>query len=126
MMPNIEQPFRLNWASFGAGEGRGGDGSDYTIFVSDLASDVSDFMLQEIFRSHYPSVKGAKVVTNRTTGRSKGYDFVRFGDVNEQTRAMTEMNWMLCSTKAMRIGPATTKKTGGDQQYPTKASYQTT
>ncbi|KAJ6825374.1 uncharacterized protein M6B38_375825 [Iris pallida] len=126
MMPNIEQPFRLNWASFGAGERRGDDGSDYTIFVGDLASDVSDYMLQETFRSHYPSVKGAKVVTDRTTGRSKGYGFVRFGDVNEQTRAMTEMNGMLCSTRAMRTGPATTKKTVGDQQYPTKASYQTT
>ncbi|KAJ6849235.1 uncharacterized protein M6B38_269600 [Iris pallida] len=128
MMPNIEQPFRLNWASFGAGEkrGRGDDGSDYTIFVGDLASDVSDYMLQETFRTHYPSVKGAKVVTDRMTGRSKGYGFVRFGDANEQTRAMTEMNGMFCSTRAMRIGPAATKKTGDDQQYQTKASYQTT
>ncbi|XP_073008524.1 polyadenylate-binding protein RBP45-like isoform X1 [Typha latifolia] len=117
MMPNAEQTFRLNWAN--AGEKRD-DTPDYTIFVGDLASDVTDYMLQETFRSRYPSVKGAKVVTDKVTGHSKGYGFVRFGDATEQTRAMTEMNGMFCSTRPMRIGPATTKKTVGAQQ---KASY---
>ncbi|KAK1281238.1 Polyadenylate-binding protein RBP45 [Acorus gramineus] len=120
MMPNTEQPFRLNWASFGVGEKRPDDGTDYPIFVGDLASDVTDYMLQETFRSRFPSVRGAKVVTDRITGRSKGYGFVRFGDANEQTRAITEMNGVFCSTRPMRIGPATTKKNVGAQQYTSK------
>uniref|UniRef100_A0A5B6ZF58 Putative polyadenylate-binding protein RBP45-like n=1 Tax=Davidia involucrata TaxID=16924 RepID=A0A5B6ZF58_DAVIN len=124
-MPNSEQNFRLNWATLGAGERRADDTPDYTIFVGDLAADVSDYMLQETFRAHYSSVKGAKVVTDRITGRSKGYGFVRFGDESEQTRAMTEMNGVPCSTRPMRIGPAATKKpvVDGGQQYQ-KASYQ--
>lgn len=113
MMPNVEQVFRLNWAS--AGEKRD-DTPDFTIFVGDLAADVTDYILQETFRSHYATVKGAKVVTDRITGRSKGYGFVRFGDANEQTRAMNEMNGMFCSTRPMRIGPATSKRTMGAQQ----------
>ncbi|XP_043688123.1 polyadenylate-binding protein RBP45 isoform X1 [Telopea speciosissima] len=124
-MPNIEQNFRLNWATFSSGERRQDDGSDFPIFVGDLAADVTDYMLQETFRSHYPSVKGAKVVTDRATGRSKGYGFVRFGDESEQIRAMTEMTGMFCSTRQMRIGPATTKKTVGGQQQ-SKPSYQST
>ncbi|XP_068638750.1 polyadenylate-binding protein RBP45-like [Aristolochia californica] len=123
-MPNVEQNFRLNWASFGVGERRPDDSADFPIFVGDLASDVTDYMLQETFRGHYPSVKGAKVVTDRTTGRSKGYGFVRFGDESEQLRAMTEMNGMFCSTRPMRIGPATTKKNVTSQQFASKASYQ--
>ncbi|OVA06612.1 RNA recognition motif domain [Macleaya cordata] len=129
LMPNVEQNFRLNWASFGSGEKRQDDGADFTIFVGDLASDVTDYTLQETFRSHYTSVKGAKVVTDRTTGRSKGYGFVRFGDENEQMRAMTEMNGMFCSTRPMRIGPASNKKTiGGQQQHQQhpKAAYPST
>lgn len=110
-MPNAEQTFRLNWAAYGAGEKRSDESNDFTIFVGDLAADVTDYMLQETFRSHYPSVRGAKVVIDRITGRSKGYGFVRFGDASEQTRAMTEMNGIFCSTRPMRIGPATTKKT---------------
>lgn len=117
-MPNGEQNFRLNWATLGAGERRTDDSPDYTIFVGDLAADVTDYLLQETFKPHYSSVKGAKVVTDRTTGRSKGYGFVRFGDETEQMRAMSEMNGALCSTRPMRIGPAATKKPiGGGQQY---------
>ncbi|CAI9295247.1 unnamed protein product [Lactuca saligna] len=113
LMPSAEQNFRLNWATLGAGERRNDDTPDYTIFVGDLAADVSDYILQETFKTVYPSVKGAKVVTDRTTGRSKGYGFVRFGEESEQVRAMSEMNGVLCSSRPMRIGPAATKSGGG-------------
>ncbi|KAH9651656.1 polyadenylate-binding protein RBP45C [Citrus sinensis] len=116
-MPSTEQNFRLNWATYGAGERRRDDGPDFTIFVGGLAADVTDYMLQETFRAVYSSVKGAKVVTDRTTGRSKGYGFVRFGNESEQLRSMTEMNGVLCSTRRMRIGPAATKKPATGQQY---------
>lgn len=122
LMPNTEQNFRLNWATLGAGERRPDDGPEYTIFVGDLAADVTDYTLQETFRVVYHSVKGAKVVTDRTTGRSKGYGFVRFGDESEQLRAMNEMNGQYCSTRPMRVGPAANKKPVGGQQYQ-KAPY---
>ncbi|KAK6121404.1 hypothetical protein DH2020_044854 [Rehmannia glutinosa] len=67
-------------------------GSDSSIFVGDLATDVTDALLHDTFASRYPSVKGAKVVVDSNTGRSKGYGFVRFGDENEKSRAMAEMN----------------------------------
>ncbi|XP_024966392.1 polyadenylate-binding protein RBP45-like [Cynara cardunculus var. scolymus] len=120
LMPSTEQNFRLNWATLGAGERRNDDTPDYTIFVGDLAADVSDYILQETFKAVYPSIKGAKVVTDRTTGRSKGYGFVRFGDESEQVRAMSEMNGVLCSSRPMRIGPAATKSgaAGGMQKAP--------
>ncbi|KAL2483964.1 Polyadenylate-binding protein RBP45B [Forsythia ovata] len=121
LMPNVEQTFRLNWASMGAGEKRD-DTAEYTIFVGDLAADVTDYMLQETFRANYSSVRGAKMVTDRVTGHTKGYGFVRFGDESEQLRAMTEMNGRLCSTRPMRVGPAANKQKVGGQ---TKASYQT-
>ncbi|AAD46037.1 Contains 3 PF/00076 RNA recognition motif domains. EST gb/T20424 comes from this gene [Arabidopsis thaliana] len=116
-MPNTDQPFRLNWASFSTGEKRlENNGPDLSIFVGDLAPDVSDALLHETFSEKYPSVKAAKVVLDANTGRSKGYGFVRFGDENERTKAMTEMNGVKCSSRAMRIGPATPRKTNGYQQ----------
>ncbi|KAL6543171.1 Polyadenylate-binding protein rbp45 [Orobanche hederae] len=110
MMPSSEQTFRMNWASLGAGDKRTDNSPEHTIFVGDLAGDVTDYVLQETFKVVYQSVKGAKVVTDRATGRSKGYGFVKFGDEREQQRAMTEMNGVLCSTRPMRIGPAANKK----------------
>ncbi|KAK9706433.1 hypothetical protein RND81_07G124100 [Saponaria officinalis] len=116
LMPNAEQNFRLNWASYGSGEKRADEGAEHTIFVGDLSPDVTDYALQEAFRAHYPSVKGAKVVMDKLTGRAKGYGFVRFSDESEQLRAMTEMNGVMCSGRAMRIGAAASKKTNASYQ----------
>ncbi|CAH1450383.1 unnamed protein product [Lactuca virosa] len=118
MMPSTDQAFRLNWASFSTGEKRGeSTGSDLSIFVGDLAPDVTDSMLNETFASRYPSVKGAKVVFDTNTGCSKGYGFVRFSDESERSRAMNEMNGQYCSSRPMRIGVATPKKASTLQQY---------
>ncbi|KAG4948097.1 hypothetical protein JHK86_041336 [Glycine max] len=106
-----DQTFRLNWASFGIGERRPDAALEHSIFVGDLAPDITDYLLQEMFRAHYPSVRGAKVVSDPNTGRSKGYGFVKFSDENERNRAMTEMNGVYCSTRPMRISAATPKKT---------------
>ncbi|GMH17706.1 hypothetical protein Nepgr_019547 [Nepenthes gracilis] len=116
MMPNTDQPFRLNWATFSTGDKRTDNGSDLSIFVGDLAADVTDGLLHETFASKYPSVKAAKVVIDANTGRSKGFGFVRFGDDNERAQAMTEMNGVYCSTRPMRIGAATPRKPLGYQQ----------
>lgn len=115
-MPNTEQLFRLNWAAFSMGDKRSNNGSDLSIFVGDLAADVTDTLLHETFVNKYPSVKAAKVVIDANTGRSKGYGFVRFGDDNERTQAMTEMNGVYCSSRPMRIGAATPRKSSGYQQ----------
>ena len=116
IMPNTDQPFRLNWASFSMGDRRSDVASDHSIFVGDLASDVNDATLLEAFSSRYSSVKSAKVVIDANTGRSKGYGFVRFGDDSEKTHAMTEMNGVYCSSRPMRIGPATPRKSSGSVQ----------
>ncbi|CAF1929658.1 hypothetical protein Bca4012_072583 [Brassica carinata] len=109
-MPKAEQPFRLNWASFSTGEKRASEnGPDLSIFVGDLAPDVTDAVLLETFAA-YQSVKGAKVVIDSNTGRSKGYGFVRFGDENERSKALTEMNGAFCSSRQMRVGVATPKR----------------
>ncbi|KAL8055491.1 hypothetical protein ABFX02_04G059000 [Erythranthe guttata] len=126
-IPGTELTFRLNWASSGIGERRPDGGTEHSIFVGDLAPDVTDYLLQETFRTSYSSVRGAKVVTDTNTGRSKGYGFVKFIDEMERNRAMVEMNGVYCSTRPMRISAAAPKKTSTVvQQYAaTKAVYPT-
>ncbi|XP_056846415.1 polyadenylate-binding protein RBP47C-like [Raphanus sativus] len=107
-MPKTDRPFRLNWASSSTGEENEHESS---IYVGNLAPDVSDSLLHSTFSEIYLSVKDAKVVIEAYTGRSKGFGFVRFRDVNERTKAMTEMHGVKCSNRAMRIGPATPRET---------------
>jgi len=114
VMPNTDRAFKLNWASYSMGEKRSEVASDHSIFVGDLAADVTDEMLMELFASKYRSVKGAKVIIDANTSRSRGYGFVRFGDDNDKSHAMSEMNGVYCSTRPIRIGPATPRRSSGD------------
>ncbi|PWA37735.1 hypothetical protein CTI12_AA587640 [Artemisia annua] len=82
-----ELSFRLNWASSGVGERCPNAGLKHSIFVGDLAPDVTYNLLQDTFRTQYPSVRGAKVVTGPNTGRSKGHGFVKFADEMERNLA---------------------------------------
>lgn len=102
-MPNTDRNFFLSWVQNAA------PGDDHALYVGGLALDVTDFMLQQVFKNRYPSVKRATVAWDTSAKRSKGYGFVVFGDVNEHRQAMTEMNGVHCSGRPMRIGPATVK-----------------
>lgn len=96
-MPNADTGFNLRWATNAVPHKRADHDSDRAAkYVGGLAFDVTDFMLQHVFKSRYPSVKGAKLVWDRIVGRSKGYGFVLFGDVNEFRQARTEMNGAYC------------------------------
>eukprot|EP00232_Nephroselmis_pyriformis_P025449 CAMPEP_0182866768 /NCGR_PEP_ID=MMETSP0034_2-20130328/8372_1 /TAXON_ID=156128 /ORGANISM="Nephroselmis pyriformis, Strain CCMP717" /LENGTH=184 /DNA_ID=CAMNT_0024999099 /DNA_START=78 /DNA_END=629 /DNA_ORIENTATION=+ len=103
-IPNTDMTFRLNWATYGIGERKPEDvGPEFSVFVGDLASDVTDYMLQEFFRSNFASTRSAKVVTDPATGRVRGYGFVRFGDEKDRDRALSEMNGRYLSNRPMRI-----------------------
>merc|ERR1719181_1457522 len=109
-IPGTDQVFRLNWAAHGVGEGS--DSREWSVFVGDLAPDVTDYTLQEFFRNQFASVRSAKVVTDAATGRPKGYGFVRFGEEGERDKALSEMNGQTLSTRVIRVSLATPKKAG--------------
>ena len=48
------------------------DPTDYRIFVGDLGNEVTDDILYKAF-SHYGSIKKAKMVKNKITGKNKGW-----------------------------------------------------
>lgn len=103
--------YRLNWASYGINERKPETcDPEYSIFVGDLAPDINDYTLQQVFAEYYTSVKSAKVVTDSQTGLSRGYGFVRFGSEQEMKRAMSEMQGHYCGSRPMRINAATPKR----------------
>lgn len=48
-------------------------------------------------------------MTDPVTGVSRGYGFVRFGDEQDQQRALTEMQGVYCGNRPMRVSAATPK-----------------
>ncbi|GAQ80595.1 RNA-binding protein 45A [Klebsormidium nitens] len=127
-MLNAEQTYKMNWASFGVNEKPvkryresrqepEPTGPEFSLFVGDLAHEVTDYSLLDTFRSRYTSAKSAKIVVDPQTNRSKGYGFVRFTDEAEKERAMHEMQGELCLNRPMRISPAAPRKARDAQDY---------
>ncbi|KAH7102489.1 hypothetical protein BKA62DRAFT_829321 [Auriculariales sp. MPI-PUGE-AT-0066] len=100
---------------------------EFSIFVGDLASDVSNSDLVNVFRNPqsglqadreprvikpFASCKSAKIQLDPITGLSKGYGFVRFTNQEEMKRALIEMPGLYCLSRPMRISPATAKSRG--------------
>eukprot|EP01028_Stygiella_incarcerata_P012669 TRINITY_DN80204_c0_g1_i1.p1 TRINITY_DN80204_c0_g1~~TRINITY_DN80204_c0_g1_i1.p1 ORF type:complete len:521 (-),score=163.84 TRINITY_DN80204_c0_g1_i1:272-1834(-) len=98
--------FKLNWAS------TGDKTTDESVFIGDLSSEISDYLLLKTFRDRFPSVTSAKVVVDQF-GRSKNYGFVRFSDADESQRAILEMNGMLLGSRNIRVCEANSKRPPG-------------
>ncbi len=61
------------------------------IFIAGLSFKVNDADLSNLFEE-YGNITSAKVVTDRMTGRSKGYGFVEMEDNDAATKAISELN----------------------------------
>ena len=61
------------------------------IFVAGLSYQINDADLKELF-DEYGTVSSAKIITDRDTGRSKGFGFVEMDDEAEAQRAIEELN----------------------------------
>ena len=111
-IPNSSKHFKLNIASRGKNtatdiQRNSKPANDFSIFVGDLAMDVSEPILYEAFNSLFPDqVKQVKIMMDNSTRASKGFGFVRFFDANTQAKALTEANGMVVGSRAIRVGMA--------------------
>ncbi len=65
--------------------------SNRRIFVGGLPYSVSDRQLEELFSAH-GAVESARIVTDRMTGRSRGFGFVEMGSDSEAGDAIEKLN----------------------------------
>ena len=62
-----------------------------TIYVGGLPYTTTEGQLQEIFAAH-GSVESARVITDKFTGRSKGFGFVEMSSGGEAQKAIEALN----------------------------------
>ena len=61
------------------------------LYVGGLPYAISDGQLEELFSGH-GTVESARVITDRMTGRSKGFGFVEMSTQEEAEAAMEKLN----------------------------------
>lgn len=75
------------------------------IYVGNLSYSVDDQTLSELFAA-YGTVESAKVVTDRDSGRSKGFGFVEMSTEAEATSAIEKLNGSEQNGRAMNVSEA--------------------
>ncbi|AJV29584.1 APG_G0024640.mRNA.1.CDS.1 [Saccharomyces cerevisiae] len=118
LIPNFpNKKLKLNWATSSYSNSNNSlnnvkSGNNCSIFVGDLAPNVTESQLFELFINRYASTSHAKIVHDQVTGMSKGYGFVKFTNSDEQQLALSEMQGVFLNGRAIKVGP-----TSGQQQH---------
>lgn len=81
------------------------------IFVGSLPFKIEESELQEIFEE-YGAVVSVKIITDRATGRSKGYGFVEMSNDEEAKKAIDELNNAEIEGRTIVVNKAEEKKEG--------------
>ena len=75
------------------------------LFVGNLDFNVTENLLQTAFTAHGTVVE-AKVVTDRETGRGRGFAFVTMSSPEEAQKALQAMNGRELSGRALNVSVA--------------------
>jgi RNA recognition motif-containing protein len=82
------------------------------VFVGGLSWNTNDDGLRNAFEK-YGSVSEARVITDRETGRSRGFGFVTFDDSGAASKAIAEMNGKDLDGRTIKVSEAEEKPRGG-------------
>ncbi|MEI6946616.1 RNA-binding protein [Paraflavisolibacter sp. H34] len=79
------------------------------IYVSNLSFNVQDEDLREFF-AEYGEVTSAKVITDKFTGKSRGFGFVEMSDNEAAKKAIAELDNATVDGRNMKVTEARPKE----------------
>lgn len=79
------------------------------IYVSNLSFDVQDEDLKDFF-APYGDVSSAKIITDRETGRSRGFGFVEMADEVASKKAIAELDGATVQNRTINVSVAKEKE----------------
>ncbi len=82
------------------------------LYVGNLSYSVTGADLERLFSAH-GTVESAQVITDRDSGRSKGFGFVEMGSNAEAEAAINALNGSQHDGRALTVNEAKPKESGG-------------
>ncbi|KAF8683714.1 hypothetical protein HU200_044646 [Digitaria exilis] len=92
------------------------------LFVSGLSKLTTDERLQGAF-APFGRILEAKVITDKVSGRSKGFGFVKYATIEEAEKARQEMNAKFLDGWVIFIDPAKPRQSKPAPQQDTRSSH---
>jgi RNA recognition motif-containing protein len=85
------------------------------MYVSNLSFHTNDDELRKLFEE-FGSVSSAKVITDRETGRSRGFGFVEMDSNDDAQNAMKQLHGKSIEGRAMSVSEAREKAPRNDNR----------
>ncbi|HVQ54349.1 MAG TPA: RNA-binding protein [Thermoanaerobaculia bacterium] len=82
------------------------------LYVGNLSYSTGESDLRDLFAA-YGAVESVAVITDRDSGRSKGFGFVEFGNDTEGNAAIAGLNGKEVGGRALTVSQARPKTEGG-------------
>jgi RNA recognition motif-containing protein len=82
------------------------------LYVGNLSYEVSSSDLQQLFTAH-GAVRSAEVITDRMTGKSKGFGFVEMSSDDEAAAAISALNGKDYGGRALTVNEAKPRESRG-------------
>jgi RNA recognition motif-containing protein len=87
------------------------------LYVGNLSYSTKDADLREVF-GEYGELASVAVITDRDTGRSKGFGFVEFANDDDAKAAMEDLNGKEVGGRVLKINEARPREEGGGGARP--------
>lgn len=75
------------------------------LYVGNLNFDTDENALRQLF-SDYGTVTSARIITDRDTGRSRGFGFVELEDASAALKAVNELNGKELDGRTLTVNEA--------------------
>src|SRR5881275_3319389 len=82
------------------------------LYVGNMSYDVDSSALEQLFAEH-GTVQSAQIITDRDTGRSKGFGFVEMGSDQEAQAAIAGLSGTQMGGRSLTVNEAKPKEGGG-------------
>lgn len=79
------------------------------LYVGNLPFNTTEAELEETFGKH-GALRSVKVITDRETGRSRGFAFVEFEDASSADAALNALNGQQLGGRDLRVNEAHDKR----------------
>ena len=85
------------------------------IYAGNLSYQMTEDELREAFEAH-GAVDSARIITDRDTGRSKGFGFVEMADDSQAQAAIDALNGSDCGGRSLKVNEARPREDRGPRR----------
>jgi RNA recognition motif-containing protein len=83
------------------------------LYVGNLPFSADEDQIRELFGQNDRTVKEVKIITDRDTGRPRGFGFVEMGSSEDAEGAINELNGYSLEGRALTVNEARERSSGG-------------